>query len=110
MIEKLTPKQFRESKGVEDWRVLGDGANVFYRTGSLAQSARLVQAISELPDVDGHPPAIDVRHEGANVRLVTFVEGYGGMTQRDLDLAREISAAARKLGLAADPSAVQYLL
>jgi 4a-hydroxytetrahydrobiopterin dehydratase len=110
VIDKLTPKEFRESTGVEDWRVLGDGANVFFRTRSLAESARLVQAISELPGVDGHPPAIDVRHDGVTVRLITFTKEYGGMSKRDLELAREISAAARKLGLAADPSAVQYLL
>jgi 4a-hydroxytetrahydrobiopterin dehydratase len=110
VIDKLTPKQFRESTGVEDWCVLGDGANVFYRAASLAQSALFVQAISELPDVDGHPPAIDVRHDGVTVRLITFVEGYGGMTARDLDFARLISAAARRLGLTADPSGVQYLL
>ena len=44
------------------------------------------------------------------VRLVTFADDYGGMTRQDLELARRISAAARDLGLSADPSAVQSLL
>jgi hypothetical protein len=26
MIDGISPKQFHESEGVEDWRVLGDGA------------------------------------------------------------------------------------
>jgi 4a-hydroxytetrahydrobiopterin dehydratase len=69
-----------------------------------------VQAISELPGVDEHHPDIDVRHEGVTVRLITFTDDYGGMTRRDAELARQISAAARKLGLAADPSAVQSVL
>jgi 4a-hydroxytetrahydrobiopterin dehydratase len=109
-MDKITPTQFRESEGVEDWRVLGDGANAFFRTGSFAKGARLVQAISELPGVDDHHPDIDVRHEGVTVRLITFTDDYGGMTRRDAELAREISAAARKLGLAADPAVVQSVL
>jgi 4a-hydroxytetrahydrobiopterin dehydratase len=110
MTERITPKQFRESEGVEDWRVLGDGANAYFRTGSFAAGARLVQAISELPGVEDHNPDIDVRHDGVTVRLVTFIEDYGGMTRRDAELARLISVAARDLGLAADPSAVQSVL
>ena len=110
MTDHITPKQFRESEGVEDWRVLGDGANVYYATGSLAEGARLVGAISKLPGVDDRPPAIDVRHDGVTVRLITLTDGYGGMTQRDLDIARKVSAAARELGLKADPTAVQSLL
>jgi 4a-hydroxytetrahydrobiopterin dehydratase len=109
MTDRLNPKQFRDAEGVEDWRVLGDGANAYFRTGSFAAGARLVQAISEIAGVDEHHPDIDVRHDGVTVRLITLVDGYGGMTQRDLELARQISAAAKQLGLASDPSVVQSL-
>ena len=71
MIDGITPKQFHESEGVEDWRVLGDGACAYFRTGSFAAGARLVQAIGELPGVDDHPPDVDVRHDGVTVRLLT---------------------------------------
>ena len=54
MTDRISPKQFHESEGVEDWRVLGDGACAYFRTGSFAAGARLVQAISELPGVDDH--------------------------------------------------------
>jgi 4a-hydroxytetrahydrobiopterin dehydratase len=110
MSDRITPREFRESDGVEDWRVLGDGANAYFRTGSFAVGATLVQAISELPGVEDHHPDIDVRHDGVTVRLITFTDDYGGMTRQDLELARQISVAARKLGLAADPSVVQSLL
>jgi len=110
MTDQISPKQFRESEGVDDWRVLGDGANAYFRTGSLAAGARLVQAISALPSVDDIQPDVDVRHDGVTVRMVAFIEGYGGMLRSHVELARQISAAARKLGLAADPSAVQSLL
>ena len=110
MSEQITPSQFEQSPGVSDWRVLGDGANAFYRTDSMATAARFVQAISELPDIGGNSPDVDVRRDGVTVRLVTFTTDYGGMTTRDLEVARQISGVAKKLGLSADPAAVQSLL
>src|SRR5262245_10848185 len=104
MADQISPKQFHESDGVEDWRGIGDGACAYFRTGSFAASARLVQAISQLPDVEDHKPDVDLRHDGVTVRLITYADDYYGMSQRDIALARQISAAARRLGLSADPS------
>ena len=110
MKDGINPTQFHESEGVGDWRVLGDGATAYFRTGSFAAGARLVQAISDLPGADELHPDVDVRHDGVTVRMLTITDNYAGMTRRHVDLARQISAAARKLGLSADPSAVQSLL
>jgi 4a-hydroxytetrahydrobiopterin dehydratase len=110
MTGRISPRQFQESEGVEDWRVLSEGACTFFRTGSFAAGARLVDAISNLAGIDDHRPAADVRHEGVTVRLITITDDYYGMSQRDIDLAREISAVAREQGVSADPSAVQTLL
>ena len=110
MTDQISPKQFHVAEGVEDWRVVGDGACAYFRTGSFARGARLVQAISELPGVDDHHPNVDLRHDGVTVRLITINDGYYGMSRRDIELARQISAVARELGLSADPSAVQSVL
>jgi 4a-hydroxytetrahydrobiopterin dehydratase len=110
MTDGITAKQFHEAEGVGDWRVIGDGACAFFRTGSFAVSAQLVQAISQLPGVEDHKPDIDVRHDGVTVRLITYTDDYYGMSQRDVEMARRISAAARPMGLSADPSAVQSLI
>ena len=110
MTDGITAKQFHASEGVGDWRVIGDGACAFFRTTSFAVSAQLVQAISQLPGVEDHRPDIDVRHDGVTVRLITYSDDYYGMSQRDVDMARRISAAARPMGLSAAPSAVQSLL
>src|SRR5262249_56595820 len=53
---------------------------------------------------------VDVRRDGVTVRLIMITDDYCGMSGRDVGLARQISAAARELGLSADPSAVQSLL
>jgi 4a-hydroxytetrahydrobiopterin dehydratase len=110
MTETITPQRFHEAEGVEDWRVVGDGACAFFRTGSFAASARLVQAMSELPDLDAHRPDVDIRPDGVTVRLITVTDDYYGMSMRDVGLARRISAVARDLGVPADPSAVQSVL
>lgn len=106
MTDPISPSQFHEVDGVEDWRLTSEGATAFFRTRSFAESARFVQAISELPGVEEHRPGVDVRHDGVTVHGIT----YTGPSQQDVALARQISAAARELGLAADPSAIQSLL
>ena len=107
MNEPITVRQFHEADGVEDWRVLGEGACTYFRTGSFAAGARLVHAIDELAGLDDHHPDVDLRHDGVTVRLITITKDYFGLSERDLELALQISAAARGLGVSADPSAVQ---
>jgi 4a-hydroxytetrahydrobiopterin dehydratase len=107
MTERITARQFYEAAGVEDWRVVGEGACTYFRTGSFAAGARLVHAISELAGLEDHHPDLDLRSEGVTVRLITIMHDYFGLSKRDVKLARQISAAARELDVPADPSAVQ---
>jgi 4a-hydroxytetrahydrobiopterin dehydratase len=109
-MERITPQQFHDAEGTEDWRVLGEGACAFFRTGSLAASARLVSAIADLPDIEDHHSAVDIRPDGVTVRLLTIADDYFGMTRRDVDVARQVSAVAREQGVSADPTAVQTFL
>jgi 4a-hydroxytetrahydrobiopterin dehydratase len=110
MTDYISPKQFHEAEGVANWRLTSEGATAFFRTGSFAESARFVQAISELPGVEDHRPGVDVRHDGVTVHMITYTDDYFGPSQRDVELARQISAVALQLGLTAYPSAVQSLL
>jgi 4a-hydroxytetrahydrobiopterin dehydratase len=110
MTDYITAREFHEAEGVEDWRVVGDGACAYFPTSSFADGARLVQAISDLPGVEDHFPDVDLRRDGVTVRLITIADDYYGMSMRDVELARQISAAARELGLSADPTGVQSLL
>jgi 4a-hydroxytetrahydrobiopterin dehydratase len=107
MIEHISPRQFYESAGVESWHVLGDGACAYFRTGSFAAGARFLSALGELEGIEDHHPDVDVRYDGVTVRLITISDGYYGLTRRDVEMARQISAKARELGFAADPSVVQ---
>jgi len=110
MNEPISATQFHESDGLEDWRVLAEGALIFFRTDTFAESARLMQAIGEIPGIDDQPPAIDVRAGGVTVRLISVTDDYFGMTDRDVEVARQISDVARRAGVPADPSALQSWL
>ena len=109
MTDGISVQEFSNA-GVDDWRVLSEGASAFFRTGSFAAAARFVGAIGGLPGLDGHPPDVDIRHDGVTVRLITIADDWFGVGRRDVELARQVSAVARDLGVAADPSAVQTLL
>jgi len=106
-FETITITEFREAGGTEAWPVLGDGAATFFRTGSLAESARLVEAIAAIEGMAGHPPAIDIRDDGVTVRLLTRSDEWWGMSREDVERARSIVAAAATLGLRPDRSVVQ---
>ena len=110
MSDGITPQQFEASAGVEDWRVIGDGACAYFATGSFSAGARFAQAIAGLPGVDGKAPDVDLRPDGVTVRVVTVADDYYGMSQDDVEMARAISAIAREQGLAADASAVQSMI
>jgi 4a-hydroxytetrahydrobiopterin dehydratase len=107
MTERMTAGQFHGSDGVDDWRVLFGGAYAYFRTGSFATGVALVDAIGTLADAANHHPDVDLRYPGVTVHLVTH--DVGGLSERDVALARQISAAAGDLGIAADPSAVQVV-
>lgn len=74
MSGEFTIKDFLKAEGVESWRVISDGACAFYRTGSFAESANLVEAIGQIEGITDHPPNVDIRQDvgdvlGADLRL-----------------------------------------
>lgn len=105
--KRTTAKAFHAAAGVEDWRILFSGAHAYFPVGSFAEAARFVAAIADVAEAVGHAPDVDVRPEGVTVR--TASGDYGALSQRDVDLARRISAAARSLGIESDPSQVQVV-
>jgi 4a-hydroxytetrahydrobiopterin dehydratase len=100
MSESVAAKRFHEF----DWRVIRDDAATHFQTGSFAAGLVLVEAIGRLSDAASHPPDIDLRSDGVTVRVGT---GAGGRSERDLQLARQISEVARDLGATVDLTGLQ---
>jgi 4a-hydroxytetrahydrobiopterin dehydratase len=101
MAEQITPSIFHEAEGVDDWRVLWSVAFALFRTGDFATGLKLVAEIGRLAEAAGHHPDLNLRAGVLEVRLVT--RANWSLTELDLGLARQISAAASALGLRADP-------
>lgn len=103
MSDAITDAEFTAGEGVSDWRVLKGSAVVRYGTGSFATGLRLVTRIGVLAESANHHPDVDLRYGTVTVR--TTSHDIGGLSRRDLALAREISAAARELSIVADRGA-----
>jgi 4a-hydroxytetrahydrobiopterin dehydratase len=93
--------------GLDDWRMLFRALHARFRTGSFATGLELVARIGEAAEELNHHPDLDLRYPRLDVRLSSH--DVGGVTDRDLELARRISGFATDLGVTGDPSGVQVL-
>lgn len=100
MSDAITAADFSTADGTGDWRVVNAAALARFATGSFATGLVLVARIGELAESANHHPEVDLRYGTVTVR--TWSHDIGGLSERDLALARAISAAARDLGVAAD--------
>ncbi|WP_344094527.1 VOC family protein [Microbacterium deminutum] len=107
-METITPKEFRSSPGVEQWRAGRNGAVVEYRTGDFATGARLFAAITDLAQAADHHPDVDIRYPSLRVRL--FTHSAHGLTRKDVALAQQISKAAGTLGIEAETRPQQRVM
>jgi len=107
-METITAEEFRSAAGVADWRAGVNGASVEYRTGDFATGARLFAAITALAEAANHHPDVDIRYPSVRVRL--FTHSAKRLTAKDVALARQISEAARDLGVEAEPMPAQTLM
>ncbi|MEU2201331.1 4a-hydroxytetrahydrobiopterin dehydratase [Isoptericola sp. NPDC019482] len=102
MSDSITPRQFAQADGVADWQADDGSAWAVFRSGSFAAGARFVDAIAEIADAVNHHPDVDLRYAAVTVR--TSSHDAGGLTTRDVDLARRISEAAAELELPVEGS------
>jgi 4a-hydroxytetrahydrobiopterin dehydratase len=110
VTETITPQQFHDVNGIEDWRVLTNVAHAHFTIGSFAAGVALVDAIGRLADAADHHPDVDLRPDSVTVRLTTTTpDHFFWLSERDVELARQISAAAREVGVAADPTALKMV-
>ncbi|MBD3913162.1 4a-hydroxytetrahydrobiopterin dehydratase [Nocardioides hwasunensis] len=75
--------------------------------GGFARGLELAGRIGQVAEEIGHPPELDLRSTTVHVRVIS--RDVFGVTRRDLELARGISAAAEALGLRADPTGIEVV-
>lgn len=94
-------------EGLDDWRYLLRALHTRLATGDFATGLRLVERIGAAAEEADHHPDLDLRYTHLNITLASH--DAGGVTARDLRLARRISEIAAEEGVAAAPSAVSVL-
>lgn len=102
----LTYAQVKEA-GLDDWRWLVGSLHARFATGDFATGLALADAIGAEAEAADHHPDLDLRYPHLTVRLVSH--DVGGVTDRDLRLARRISELAAEAGVSAVPGDVQVL-
>jgi len=103
MTEKLTGQHVLDAD-LADWRLMVRSLHAHFATGDFATGMRLAERISAAAEEMNHHPDVDLRYPHVAVRLTSH--DTDGVTERDVELARRISAAAADLGVAAEPSRV----
>ena len=95
---------FLDAEGVEDWVVLHGGAAAAFRVGSLAEAARLAEAVAKAPGVAGAGVLLTLSDARVTVRLT---RDLWDLESRHVPLARSVSAVAREHGAIPERAAVQ---
>ena len=93
--EKLTGQQISDA-GLTGWAYLLGGLQTRIRTKDFATGLQVVNAIGAAAEEMNHHPDLDLRYPRVDVRLSSH--DVGGVTERDLALAREISTIAAAAG------------
>jgi 4a-hydroxytetrahydrobiopterin dehydratase len=90
--------------GLDDWRPILQGLQARFLTKRFDVGLVMVERIGAAAEEMNHHPDLDLRYPHLNVRLMSH--DVNGITQRDVELARRISAMAEDLGVSADPASV----
>ena len=97
-------RDFLAADGVEDWVVLHGGATAVFHVRSIADGARLAQAIAHVPGVGASGAVLTVSETSLTVRLT---RDLWLLEPVHVELARAVSTVARAHGATADRSAIQ---
>lgn len=97
--QKLTHDDLLQA-GLDDWRKILDRLKARFRTGDFATGLALVDRIGAAAEEAGHHPDVQLTYPEVIVTLSSH--DVGGITSRDVDLARRISELASEVGATAD--------
>ena len=106
-MEKLNNRQILDA-GLLDWRKLAQALHARYSIPNYDVAAAFVTAVARVAEVAGHHPDLRITYGVIDVSLCTHEDGLW-VTQKDIDMAKEISDIAREIGLESRPGEVTQL-
>ncbi|MBW3636251.1 MAG: 4a-hydroxytetrahydrobiopterin dehydratase [Armatimonadetes bacterium] len=88
-MSKLTPSQIEKAlQNLPDWKLENEKLRKTYEFEDFVAAMGFVIEVAQLAEEVGHHPDIDIRYNKVILALTTRDEG--GVTERDVRLAREI--------------------
>ena len=90
--------------GLTGWVHIRRSLRAIYRPSDFVSGLAFVNRVGEAAEAANHHPDITLKY--SLVSITTSSHDIGGLTSRDLDLARAITQIADELGLEADSAAV----
>jgi 4a-hydroxytetrahydrobiopterin dehydratase len=105
--QRLRYSEVQAEEGLDDWRFFLMRLHARFRTGSFVKGLELVTRVTEAAEEANHHPDVVLTYPQVDIDLSSH--DVGGVTSRDLDLARRISAIAAELGVEAAPREVSTL-
>jgi len=106
-VEKLSTQEILGA-GLGDWRKLAQALHARYRIADFRAGAAFVAAVAEATEAASHHPDLKMTDGVVDVSLCTHQDGLW-VTQKDIDMAQQISQIARQNGLEPEPTAVAQL-
>jgi len=97
-------RDFLAAEDVGDWVVLHGGATAVFPVLSLGDAARLADAVAHVPGIEGAGVLITIADSQLAVRLT---RGIWRLEPEHIELARAVSAVARRHGAVADRARAQ---
>ena len=102
----VPPADIAADATLGDWRYGVGAIRAEFVAPTFPDGASLIGAIADAAEAADHHPALHLRWPGA-VRVELWSHDAGGVTSRDVELARTISALAAETGAEARPHRVQ---
>lgn len=84
-----------------DWRVLAGQLRARFLTGDFAAGTAFVNEVSAAAEEANHHPDVTLTYPFVEISLMSH--DVGGLTDRDIDLARSISQIAAGSGIESAP-------
>jgi 4a-hydroxytetrahydrobiopterin dehydratase len=98
MAAKLTDAELKQALSELPGWSFKDGTIVKkYEHASFPEAIVFVNAVAHLAELLNHHPDVDIRYSNITVALVTH--DAGGITVKDVTLAKQIEAIRKKVGV-----------
>jgi len=105
--QRLRYPEVMAEEGLDDWRFFLVKLHARFKTGSFVKGLELVTRITEAAEQANHHPDVVLTYPQVDVDLISH--DVGGVTSRDVELARRISEIAAELGVESAPRDVSTL-